>query len=259
METLLLTLPLFGSSINTLSNTARLSLPALSAFIFVIIIAIFVSPLIETMKISFITVLFWLYRRNLDILFSILGIMYNSEHHQLSKERTQMLVKEHFDVIHNFHLLPAQPTIFICNYTHDRFEHIFFSLIPRKLVLVLTSRAANLGQIDTYMDVICTNEKGGCYDHLEKEIARYVAGGTSIFCYIQKPCFIDEKNYGKFRTGVFRIAKKLAVPITPIKIGHIQAVGGAIFYQPICVTVGKTHYVSDVVESVFETKTFLKS
>ena len=177
----------------------------------------------------------------------------------MSQQSARMLLERNFEISHNFDQLPAAPTIFVCNYVHDRYENIFCMYIPAKITIIASVEMIEYANLSTTIDAIPTNSRGGNYELLEQKIIKVMDSRRSIFCYPQKPCFVEGRNYGKMRGGIFQIARAHGFTITPLYIDPIQSQCGAIFRQTIRMRVGKTAPVINAAQTMLELGKFYKS
>ena len=82
--------------------------------------------------------------------------------------------------------------------------------------------------------------------------------GRSVFSYVTKTPRLGPTYIQNIRTGMFKLAKELNVPVTLIAIDYIDSTFGMIHSQNFNIEIGDTFMVDDVNESVYIAKKFFK-
>lgn len=245
-------------AVQTLSQTYCLGIPAFSSWIIVVIVALVGSRIDPEVKRAVVTVLLYLYWRNIHLL--LVSLVEFAEIRASTVESIKNVLSIHFDVRGNFGDLPDRPTLFICNYARDRFENLFPLFIPRKIVYMMSGAFSDASGFDAAIPTLVVPEKGG-FEQVRDKVAEIVRGGVNVLCYCQKPLFFGDENYGQFRTGMFRIARAAGIPLTPVRIDPIETSLSAIFFQEIRIHVGPTVQLTDdadIPQAILSFKKFLK-
>jgi len=149
---------------------------------------------------------------------------------------------------HNFYRLPTKHSIILLNYPSDIFEYFLNGVIPVKSCLVISHTSK------VYMNFIGQNEpifvnlkSKGNFSFVEKQIKDKIKK-YFVMSYVEK----DKKigKIGKIRSGMFRIANKHGIPITPIFIGRINSTNA------LPIIVGRTRKVRHVKKSIKNVRNF---
>lgn len=234
-------------------------LPMFTCWILAFLISILCSPMSKSIKTAFILLILCAYWRNLDLLLNLVMELYHpSKYSAFTIDCARLVLNRHFSIIDNFSSLLNQPTIFICNYAKDRFENTLLLYLPRKLTILASEEFVEYTGVNTIIPTITIPKRGGYYNTLQKQLEQELAKGRSVICYSQKPLYIDGKNYGKFHTGVLKLAKLRGLPITPLYIEAIKSEFGGIYNQPIRFIVDKTIRVTNVSHTISHIKAFYK-
>lgn len=222
-----------------------------------LIISVLIYPVETPYKIGIIIMIFALYRRNISFCTSI-GLMYK-EHYDLfnrdllTKDITKIF-STNFKLVHNFEKLPKHPTIFVCNYIHDRLENLACVLIPGKVAIMMVKPAMEMCRFNHIISpIICRKLKGKDFENIKTKIQEHINNGTSVFAYANHGI---SGTTGRIRTGLFKIAKKLNITITQIAIDNISSVFNCIPYQRFEIKIGETFYVNDPNEDAMKTHRF---
>lgn len=234
-----------------------MSLPAFSIWILTFIMSIVTSHIPGDLKKSVVAVLLYLYWRNIHLLLGTLTPLSLMDG-QTTLENTKAALCVHFDFkINGNNLESRRPTIFICNYARDRFENLFPLFLPRKIMFMMSELFADISNFDSAISAIII-PKEGSFDRIGSLIGNSLSKGIDVLCYCQKPLFVDDCNYGRIRTGIFKIAHLNNFTITPLYIEPIKTYLHAVYYQEIQIIVGEPVRAIDVPSAILETKTFFK-
>ena len=195
-----------------------------------------------------------IYWRNIDLLIGISSeLYYPSRTREYSIQNAKFVLQRHFDI--RCHIPNREPTIYICNYVKDRFENALILFLPAKLTVLATEKFIKSTGVDSLVDSIGVSEKNN-YEFLNAEVPARIAKGHSILCYSQKPLFMDNKNYGKMRSGIFNIARVNNLTITPLYIPPIQTQCQAIYNQEINIVAGESLRVYNTAKTIADIKHF---
>ena len=161
----------------------------------------------------------------------------------------------------NSHKLHNKPNIIISNYISDRIEHFFIFLLKKPISLLLGETICKDLKVYNFFDVTPIPDKNS-YDFTKKSITEKINEGKYVFCYINTRSYITRHNYGKYRSGIFKIARELNIPITLVAFDNIDMTWyGTIKEQPFIMNIGPTFYVSPT-KSInyykYNTKKFFK-
>jgi len=169
------------------------------------------------------------------------------------REDVTDLFKSAFRFHDNFGKLPDKPSIIVCNYVWDRFENLASIIIPRNLAIVIANDFIMKSKLNYLVKhFILRNENGNSYERMKLEIKNHIDNDRYVFVYVSKAaCYIS-----KLRSGMFRIAKELNIPITPLAVDYIDSYYGVIPYQNFYMYVGETFYVDDVDSDMYRTRKF---
>ena len=96
------------------------------------------------------------------------------------------------------------------------------------------------------------------YENTKNEVCNNIKEGRSVFSYVTKTPRLGPTYIQNIRTGMFKLAKELNVPVTLITIDYIDSTFGMIHSQNFNIEIGDTFMVDDVNESVYIAKKFFK-
>jgi hypothetical protein len=214
-------------------------------------------------KIIFLIIFYGIFRVNVNLTLLCLKLAYMGskgifvENEELCREMMRKFFDENFRFSNEFNKLPEKPSIYVCNYCYDRVENFSYLTIPRKLSLILTK--GNIEKFNVIQNCIITNGKGDEYKFVKESIKKSVEQGRSIIVYISSHKQHIIGKIGRIRSGIFRIAKELEVPVTPIAFDYIHQTYGYIPYQNFRVHVGHSFMVDNVENSMYNVRQFFKN
>lgn len=197
-----------------------------------------------------------------QLLFNVIKLSYTNpvksrKDDTLVREVVEDALSSRFNLIRDFTKFPSTPSILVCNYCYDRMENIACILFPANLAIMMRDslkRTTGLHHIVKWP--IFTTAKGN-YENSKKEVNEHMRAGRYIFAYVTKYSSL-KWEYITIRSGMFKIAKELGVPVTPVCIDYVDTKFGAITYQNFHMDVGDTFMVQDVGESMQQTKRYFK-
>jgi hypothetical protein len=244
----------------------------LSASFFVIIfliIGIYILPIIPIVKYSIIISILIYYKKNLYLVSNTFYIIFLASYINTSNFRknndiiskmSHKLLKSNFKLITNFENLPVKPTIFVCNYSQDRIEHLAFITLPRDIVFMMRDSNVynNLRFTKMLKWYIFTKLKGG-YNDNKIQVLKHLTQGRDIFVFITKYPKMKPNYIPIVRSGMFSIAKEINSTITLVAIDYIDIKYGIIPYQNFRIQIGDTFNVDDVKACVYKAKKFFKN
>lgn len=158
----------------------------------------------------------------------------------------------------NFKKLPNIPTIFVSNYCNDRLDNLACILIPKDIAILMKgglSRTTILQKLVKWP--ILTKEKN-CYEDTKNTILEHLTNGRSIFAYVTKYPLDIPNVIQNIRTGMFRIAKELNVPITLIAFDFVDTQFHNIQKQNFHIEIGDTFKVNSIQDAIYKTRKFYK-
>ena len=157
----------------------------------------------------------------------------------------------------NFRTLTSKPTIFIANYCRDRAENTACIMLPRKLAIMMQSGFSKINMSNIINKPIYVNGHGkGNFDFIEKQVQEAHDEGNDIFVYINSPSYFNYMN--RYSSGIYHIAKKLNITITPLAIDYIDTKFGTIPDQKFYMETGDSFYVDDIKTAKYISRDFHK-
>lgn len=229
-------------------------------FIFLFILIILLIKIDIKLKIILISILCYVYKRNLILTTKTFraiikeGYINNVDHREDNSKLRDIvydMFKNQLNLKLDFSKLPDKPSIIVCNYCTDRLENLPCILIPKDICILM--RDTPLHKVLKWP--IYIYEKNS-YDNTKKEIIEHVNKGRSIFSYVTKPPKLGTKYIQGLRSGMFRLAKELGIPITLMAIDYIDTNIGIIPYQNFNILIGDTFIVDDVKISMYKARKF---
>lgn len=155
-------------------------------------------------------------------------------------------------IVFNQKIINKKPTIYISNYPSDFIEYLLPGILPENLSFIAFRGAVKyLNPIFGKERIISVDlDNKGNFECLEKEVEDRIKK-NHIFCYVEKNYYERKDIYTlkEFRSGIFHIAKKLNITITPIVCEHFENEYG-IIKNNINVTVLESIKVENVEESI---------
>jgi len=234
--------------------------------IIIILLLIFIRMNVK-IKVCIISIIIYLYRNNFflttNTFISIVKEGYinkleNRNDNEILKKIVYNMYSKNLRLKTDFSKLPNIPTIFVCNYCNDRLENLACILIPKNIVILMRDTLKKISKLHKLVKwAIYINEKNS-YDNTKKEIIEHIKEGRSIFSYVTKTPRLGPIHIQNMRTGMFKIAKELNIPVTQITIDYIDTNFGIINDQNFHIVIGDTFYVDDPRKSAYETKIYFK-
>lgn len=228
----------------------------------ILIYTIFQSPLRFSVKISVIVILIAIYHKNIILISGIIHECYNfnrviklnQKDPRICKQMTVLYKSIGINMINNFNRLPDHPTIILANYCRDRIENSMYIMLPRKLSIITQYDFKKYINCVNKNPIYITGYHKGNFEYIEKQVKIALDKGSDIFVYINKASYY---NYiGKLRSGMFKIALKHNISITPVAFDYIDTYYGTIPNQNLCIKVGETVYEKDLVSAKYRVRKF---
>lgn len=185
------------------------------------------------MLLSLIVGKFWLFRLNSRLIFS------------------------QFKLTHNLYKLQKKPAIILCNYPALMIEHLVHGMLPQKTCLVVWEGVKTFTSRMVGEENLLYTSKN-CFEKLQKSIRKKIKDGYYIVAYPEKG-WTKRKNWYEvceLRTGMFRIAQKLNIPIIPMALDHMRMTIRMDTYH-YRIKLGKSLFVDDIDKSVSIVHNFL--
>lgn len=201
----------------------------------VFIIMIVSSRIPKTCKIVIITLILSVYHKTIMLVTLVvctsIKIILSSKNNK-NDETTSSKIKSilnvcGFRLVTNFDSLPRKPTIFLANYCRDRAENPACLLLPRKLAVLMADgfKHVNMAGIINKPIYVTVNNKGN-FEYVQEQIKIAHDEGNDLFVYGNSPSYFDYMT--RYKTGIFKIAKKLNITVTPVAIDYIHTNWGTI-------------------------------
>lgn len=230
-----------------------------------IIILICTSPSISNMyKLIICTVIVLLYGKTimmfLDVSYMIFNLRYINPIKNMKDNRViRNMVTNHFNKFFDLKItgsFPSFPTLIIANYVYDRYENFLCITLPVEMSILMRDRCGFLGNMVKH--VIYTQEKNN-FEYAKREIYETISNGMSVFVYVTTPSSATKGKILRMRSGMFKIAKELNIPITPVYFDYFNLdTIGRITNRTISIRIGDTSYVNDVKTSMSDTLSFFE-
>lgn len=220
------------------------------------IIIILLSSVRISVKITCIMIIIYFYGRNVRLIFSTISmILFPDEKIPLYIRVKKMYENNGLKIVEDFSKLPSKPTIFVANYCQDRIENAMCTLLPRKIAILMreTCHKYNINNI-VKRTIVVHGHHNGNFAEIEKAILKAHKDGCDIFVYASS---MSHQGYiGKLRTGIFAIAKKNNITMTPVAIDRIDSRYGIIYNQNLQIRVGNTFNVNNVHSAQYSVRKF---
>lgn len=225
--------------------------PLTCIMIIIAMVTIWLSKLHIRIRIGLTVLLCWMYYRTFLLVYGCVGTCIRSIMTPSSR-RTDRWLLENIDGVYkrcglrlvtNFGKLPSKPTILVASYCRDRMENVACILVPRKLAIMMQIgfKYVNMHNIINKPIYVRGHGKGN-FDYICDQIKIAHDEGNDIFVYINSPSYYD--YMGRYSSGIYHIAKKLGISITPVAFDYIDSVFGTIPNQNYCIKVGESFYVT---------------
>jgi hypothetical protein len=212
-------------------------------------------------------ILYVLYRRNLALLIgSIYNIVKlgwfqsveNRPDNELAKRGIRNLLEANFNLHMDFEAMDqTRPSLILANYAQDRLENLACILIPGDIAIVMRDGFKPfLGRVVKWS--VLTKSKD-CYEETKTAIQNHATSGRSVFAYCTSYHTLRPGYIQKIRSGVFRIAQELNMPVTLLCIDYIET--GFLWSIPsqnFRMKSSDTFHVTDVRESMHKARVFFR-
>ena len=233
----------------------------------VLIITIFIILLLHInlkYKILIITILFFIYRNNFFITTKgFHNIIIQGYIHKVENRKDDTILRKvvrnmysNLNLQLNFYKLPNYPSIFVCNYCTDRLENFACILIPKDIAILMRDTLIKISKLHLLIKWPIYVKAKDSYEETKNQVIDHINSGRSVFSYVSKTPRLGPTHIQNMRSGMFKIAKELNLPVTPIVIDYIDMKFGAIPYQNFNLEIGDSFYVYDIKEAVINTRKF---
>jgi len=200
-----------------------------------------------------------IYRRNFALVFGTMGRIIQKgwiegkENRKDNEELKSAVIpsfRKMFRVDTDFSKMSNVPSILVINYACDRLENLASLLLPGDFAIMMRDGLVPvLGKVVKWS--VVTKAKNS-YDETKEGIRKHISAGRSVMTYATKHRKLAVDYVNKVRSGVFKIAQELDVPITLVVFDYIATDGiCSIVDQNYKVRTSHTFFVTDVKESVY--------
>ena len=236
-----------------------------SVLVIFAIVSLLLSRLNIKVKIVVILVIILIYYRPVYLVSSIISksiqaIRTNQNYPDsyLGKIVMNIYTNSGLNVITDFSKLPSTPTIILANYCRDRVENVACMIVPRKLAILMQSGFKNVNMTNIINKPIYVHGHGkGNFENISEAIKKAHDEGNSIFVYINSPNYFNYLT--RYKSGIFHIAKKHNISITPLAIDYVHTRFGTIPKQNFFMKAGEPFYVDgDISTAKYKTRSFHK-
>lgn len=225
----------------------------LEVSIFIPIFVIIFLSYILSKKIKynlFIVILAFIYFYYKNILFIRHTIKAFSTPKSIDKENSNIkkIVNRMFNDLFVLNLdfanIPSVQTIFVANYPVSYYDSFSTMLIPSNIAIVMQDNFLTRLTWNKiiYKSIFRKKKYGKSYNNIKREIKKCVNDGLSILGYVTTDSNI---NICRVRTGLFRIAQELNIPVTPLVFDTVNISNFRITEQNFQIYTGNSFYVSD--------------
>lgn len=224
---------------------------------------------IQPRLIVILTVIFTLLYKNSIITFLhvckivIYPILTRKKNDIVLQAHVQSMLSSVMTIKHNFSKLPSTPSIIVVNYPCTYIDCFASMLIPKRISIVMADRCSTKLTWGVLLEDIILRKKkyGNSYEDVKNQIQKAIQKGRSVLAYVTTYTFHTDKRIyiGRVRTGMFRIAQELGVPITPIAFDYVKQNLGRIDNQNFQICVGETFNVTDPVKSSYKVNKFYRT
>jgi hypothetical protein len=144
----------------------------------------------------------------------------------------------------DFKNIPKCNSIFVINYPKIYYESFAILLLPKDLTIAMQDKLLCKLFCDNflYKPVYRKKKYGKSYKDVKRQIKQRIKENVSVAGLVST----EDTKLARIRTGLFRIARELNIPVTPVVIDTIDiAVDFRIVKQNFQIYVGESFYVSD--------------
>jgi hypothetical protein len=217
------------------------------------------------MKVGLISVLYFIYKRNLHVVWDFFQILFRYSNQQFRKDNTilEKVIQKRYQKQYELHLEGFEklssypPGILAANYVNDRMENSACMFFPNTATMMIREFKCLFG--NTVKHCIYRPKNGKSFHDVESQILNHHSNGRHIFAYVTAFPELHFSNYVRMRTGIFTIAQKHGIPIIPVAIDHIRTTNiGSIPKQPFSIRIGDLFYVDNITLSKNRVKQFHK-
>ena len=206
--------------------------------------------------------LLWRYKKNIEITFQLLSNIIGRTDRKEDNEEERLLVhnilRQHFDFRPDFSAVDtSRPCIYISNYISDRIENIACVLVPGDTAIMMRTGLGILWKAAKWkIEVDAKN----AFQSSKEAIEAHNKENRSVFCYaVHRKNGLRHDYVNTVRTGIFRIAKDLNIPVTFVAIDTIHTTfWGTIPNQKFQIKCFPTCYVKDVGMACYAARVFFR-
>lgn len=151
----------------------------------------------------------------------------------------------YFRLHHNLDTLRKQPHLIVANYPNDRIESFVAWMLPCSFAYVVKQTVETNLNMRNRVHCIVVPESPHAYAATRDAVRDAFARGLHVFTYVNNPSPIDARHFDRYRTGMFRIAQDLGVPVTPMTVDQLEWHNGVLHEQTFAVQLGDPFRVTD--------------
>lgn len=221
------------STLPLLRNEFKMLIPILLLYIF-------------KKNIYLLTLVWFYYIRNLLFIFYTLRVFLNKidKDNVGIKQDISMIFNNVFNFQPEFKNIPTCNTIFVVNYPKIYYECFALLLLPKKITILMQDKMLSRIFCDNflYKPVYRKKKYGKSYKNVRLQIKQRLKENISVAALVST----EDTKLVRIRTGIFKIAKELNIPVTPVVIDTIDiSTDCRILKQNFKIYVGESFYVSD--------------
>jgi hypothetical protein len=236
-----------------------------------LLVTIFLTSMLKLslkIKTIIISILVILYKKNIflttETFYTIIKEGYinslnDRKDDKIFRDIVYKMFNTHLKLKLNFSKLPNKPTIFVCNYCSDRLENLACILIPKNLAILMRDTLKKISKLHRLIKWPIYTKAKNSYENTKNEISKNIKEGRSIFAYVTKTPRLGPTYIQDIRSGMFKLAKELNIPVTLMSIDYIDSKMGMIQSQNFHIEIGETFMVNDINESVHIAKKYFKN
>jgi hypothetical protein len=237
-------------------------IPFISMLVILFLVMLMVSKLNNRIKIIIALGVLLVYNRPLSltckIIYTAIKVIKTKEKYPdsvLANNINDIFLSCGIKIRKNFRTLTETPTIFIANYCRDRVENAACILVPRNLSIMMQEGFSKINMSNIINRPIYVNGHGkGNFDIICEQVKEAHNEGNDIFVYINSPSYFNYMN--KYSSGIYHIAKKLNITVTPLAIDYIDTKFGTIPNQKFYIESGDSFFVDNIKTAKYKTRNF---
>lgn len=196
-------------------------------------------------KYLFIILAYYYSRNLLFILHTILIFSNKIDKYNLGiKQNISIVFNNVFNFQPEFDNIPQCNTIFVVNYPKIYYESFALLLLPKNLTIAMQDNllCKTFCENFLYKPVYRKKKYGKSYKNVKLQIKQRLKENISVAALVST----EDTKLVRIRTGMFKIAKELNIPVTPVVVDTIDiSTDCRLLKQNFKLYVGESFYVSD--------------